>query len=227
MWTNLPPRRSSLFLPMLGGLLILTLFSGCALWKKIIGRGEKPVLPRVLVLKIDCDNPEIGNKILVGILANLTPKVESFNSDQFELLISSITRKKAASQLSKTLVPVIDFSRETFYSQLEKSQYFRSKINLAVDLDYVVVGQAKEKALSELEEDNLLTAETASLKMLSLHDGSFPVKADFKQGFFEIVAPDRIGFKLAKPINKYLKTVRKTAKLETKALGAHPFQSEK
>jgi len=219
----------------LGGLLILTVFSGCSVLnlntlKRLIGRGEKPALPRVLVLGINCKNQEIANKILKGILTNITPKVESFDSAGFELLISSITHKKAglpppipplAGQLpryEKGLVPVIDFSSSTFYGQLEKSQYFRSKINLEVDLDYVVVGEAKEKELSELEEDNLVTAETASLKMISLHDGSFPVKTDFKQGFFEIVAPDRIGSKLAQPINKHLKTVRKTVKREAKIL---------
>lgn len=208
------------------GLVLLTAFSGCSILKVITGRKEKPAVPRVLVLGINCENQEIAGKIMEGILANITSSVESFDPAGFDLLISSITRKRARLPhppsgqppvYENGLAPVIDFSSSTFYSKLEKSQYFRTKINLEVDLDYVVVGEAKERKLSELEEGNLVTAETASIKMLALHDGSFPVKTDFKQGFFEIVAPDRIGGKLAERINKYLKTVRKAAKREAKA----------
>jgi hypothetical protein len=208
-------------------LIFSAALSGCSVLRMITGRREKPALPRVLVLGVACGNQEIADKISEGILANITSKVESFDPAGFELLISSITHKKAGLPpppygqppvYENGLVPAIDFSSSTFYGKLEKSQYYRTKVNLEVDLDYVVLGEAREKKLTELEEDNLVTAETASIKMLALRDGSFPVKAGFKQGFFEIVAPDRIGGKLADRINKYLKTVRKAAKREAQAL---------
>ncbi|OGR89128.1 MAG: hypothetical protein A3A86_05740 [Elusimicrobia bacterium RIFCSPLOWO2_01_FULL_60_11] len=197
---------------MLGIAVSCVVLSGCSVLNMFGGKKEKPAVPRVLVMGVECGNAEIGDLIAKGLLSNVTPSVESFDSAGFEVLISCITLKRRAE------APVIDFSSSTFYGKLEKSQYFRTKINLEVDLDYVIVGEAKEKKLSDLEEGNLVTAQTAGIKMLSLHDGSFPVKADFKQGIFEIVAPDRIGAKLADKVNKYLKTVRKAAKKEAKAL---------
>jgi len=208
-------------------LISAALFSACAVANKMMGKGEKPALPRVLVLGLESDNSEIADKITLGLLTNLTTKVESFDPARYELLISCITYRRAnlppppqgvGPTYTETFKPVVDFSSSTFYSQLEKSQYFRTKVYLETDLDYVVTGQAKEQERSELEQDIIVTAKTASVKMLSLHDGSFPVKTEFKQGFFEIVAPDRIGSKLADRINNYLKTVRKTEKREAKQL---------
>ncbi len=212
----------------------LKLYSACALLIlslcgfSVFGKKkDKEIPPRLLLLGIQGDNADIAGKIGEGVLSNITPKVEAFGPAGFELLISSITRKRAGLPLAASsdnsappsdLKPVIDFSSSTFYSQLSKSQYFRTKVNLETGLDYVVIGEAKEQKLSELEQGNLLTAETASIKMMDLKSGEFVVKDQFKQGLLEIVAPERIGIKLAGRINKYLATVRKEEKRESKQL---------
>ncbi len=210
------------------GLLGVLVFSGCSLIKTMMGKGEKKSIPRILVLGVKCAaNQEIGDQIADGILANMTPKVESFSAFGYELLISSITRKKAGlpppsgtyiPPYDEKTKPAIEFSSSTFYKDLTKSQYYRTKVILETGLDYVVTGEAKEQNLSELEVGNLVTAESAQIKLMELRTGEFVVEDTFKQGLFEIVAPDRIGIKLAGKINKYFSSVRKAEKKEAKEL---------
>ena len=74
----------------------------------------------------------------------------------------------------------------------------------------------KEKKLSELEEGNLVTAESASLNLLDLKSGRMALTGAFKQGGFEIVAPERIGAKFADRVNRYFKELRKQRKRMSK-----------
>jgi len=206
----------SKFTWFISALVLSGLLSGCAVVKKVKSRRRRLIPPRVLVLKVECDNPAVGSAIADGLLDNITKKVEAFNSEGYELIISSITRRKQKYSESE-VPPVINFSSATFYAQLEKSQYFRTQVLLETDLDYVIVGKAKEKDLSDLEFGNLITAETASVRMMELKTGRFVVTQSFKQGYFEVVAPERIGKKFTPRINKFLSRIRKSAKREAKS----------
>ena len=64
-------------------------------------------------------------------------------------------------------------------------------------MDYIAVGGAFEQKQNELEFGNLQTASTAQLLLLDLRNGKVILNETFTQGYFEIVAPERIGRKFA------------------------------
>jgi hypothetical protein len=186
---------------------------GCSVWKTIAQRREKR-FPRMIVLPFACENGGIGSKITGSLVENVDRRIEAFDEEKFELLLSSISRNRslqANADPSKdpSLEPIISFSSAAFFRDLVNNEMFRTKVNIETRLDYAVAGSAREKKLSELEAGNLVTAETAEMKLLELKTGKILLAETFKQGSFEITAPDRIGSKFAAKVNKKLKEIRK------------------
>lgn len=211
-------------------LLLPQLFCGCSVWKKIMTR-EKKVLPKMLVLPFACENDEIGKTIAKGFMENMDKNIAVLDQKEFENLLSSISlrNKILVGGTTEAKLPgnttdfaslrnteqrpklVISFSTSAFFKTLLIEESFRTKVRLETGLDYVVSGRAKEKILEELEAGNLKTAETAEMKLLELKSGEILSEEIFKQGLFEIVAPDRIGSKFAAKVKKKLKEIRKQA----------------
>ncbi len=206
------PRNDRFFI----SLFLMAILSGCSAVQTVLKKAEPKTHPKILVMGFHCDNGKIGGDIVSGLVANLSSKMDGYDSGSFEVFIASMTRKKEREGAKGKYT--IKFSSSIFDQELTRSQYFRSKVNLEMGLDYVVTGEAKEQKLSDLEQGNLVTAESASMKLMELRTGQVLLTDDFKQGFFEIVAADRIGAKFAASINKYFGHVAKEEKREEKEL---------
>ncbi len=100
----------------------------------------------------------------------------------------------------KSLVSVVD------------NQKFRQSLYEDYQIDYVVMGSAKKQDLSEMEFGNLETAATAYMTIVDLATGEILADEKFVQGYFEIVAPDRIGKKFAGVLNRKIKLIDKENK---------------
>lgn len=130
----------------------------------------------------------------------------------------STTPNASNSAQEEKVEPIFAFSTATFFRDVSLNEFFRTKVRLETGLAYIVKGSAKEQKLSALEVGNLQTAETAEVKMIELEKGTVLFSDNFKQGSFEVVAPDRIGSKFAAKINKKLKAMRKQEKKIQKEL---------
>ncbi|OGR97348.1 MAG: hypothetical protein A2902_00475 [Elusimicrobia bacterium RIFCSPLOWO2_01_FULL_64_13] len=123
--------------------------------------------------------------------------------------------------------PPVEFNQDNFFGELLRKKAFRDAVRRQTGLDYVAAGTAREEKRDAMDGENLKTAETASVKVLELESGSIFLEENFKQGLFEIVAPDRIGKKFAVRLNKEIKDLgkyeKKKAKEEKKAASRSPY----
>ena len=105
---------------------------------------------------------------------------------------------------------------EQFAKDLFKKDDVRSEFYRQSKIDYCVAGTANEQRLSELEAGNLITAENAEMRLLDLKTGDILLEANFKQGMFEIVAPERIGSQFASKVTRKLWIMKKDEKQKVK-----------
>ncbi len=212
--------------------IFMPLISGCGAFrvlKKMTTPKPKPELPAMWVMPITCENGDISKKLTEGFIENIPKKIQVMDTRNYEMYLTSrITRFEmekiryaqeegtAASTQPITLkIEPIKLSSSSFrdiINTVSGKEEDRIKFYHESGLDYLVFGKAKEKELDELELGNLLTAETAELKCISLKTGEFWIDEQFKQGMFEVVAPDRIGKKFAQIFEKKLKKTDKAAK---------------
>lgn len=223
-------------------LFAASVLCGCALsrWVKK-KKKEKLERPRIVVLNFSCESSKVGDEITKGLVENVAGKVIVLDQEEFQVLLSSITRQKDAmreadaemkkfrddvpedlaelilgkSAAGSVYEPIV-FSSATFFRDLVRDNEFRSKVLNDARVHYVVSGSARYKRLGTLETGNLETAETASMKVLDLNRGFIMMDENFKQGFFEIIAPGRIGKKFAFRVNRELKQMRKEDKRRKK-----------
>ncbi len=116
------------------------------------------------------------------------PPFEPPNEASYSKLVADLFRKRAA--------------REQFYKTTE--------------IEYVAIGRAKEKKLSALEAGNLITLQTADIKIMDVKTGEIIVDDSFKQGIFEVVAAERVGKKLANKVIDKFKEIAKDDKRQRK-----------
>lgn len=206
-------------------LALLILLAGSASFTGCLGGAAKkqvPVIPKMLVFPVDCDCPtqEIGTDITKGFVESMPKKMQVFNLQEFEKYLSSRTVT-----LDQILTAVKTDAGSTpgeipSYSTLVRDLLTKSKARASfyqlTEIDYLVVGRAKEKVLTGLEEGNLRTAQTADIKMMDLKTGEILVDESFRQGRFEVVAPNRIGYKLANQVDSKLDQIKKEQKQKAK-----------
>lgn len=186
-------------------------FTGCGWFKKITKKKEKPALPKMLVLTIQCEDLEVSEKITKGLIENIEKKIEVVGEKDFAMTLG--TRPIAMEDYfpSGSFPLFQKLSRDLF-----RKQEVRTKFYFEAGVDFLAKGEAKEKKWGELETGFVKTAETAELKFLDLKTGTVLLEERFEQGLFEIVAPERIGTKFAGKINKRLNQLRKQQKKEQK-----------
>lgn len=217
------------------------LFTGCAMWKKMTKKKPKPILPKMLVAPFLCDNGEIGDMITKRFVENINKNIMVMDYQQYQVYLTSraaikelesksqitesVSTASAVMESKSTPVPKMLESETTgqifsFMDRLSqdlfKSEDARTKFYQENEIDYFVIGKAKEKVLTELELGNIKTAETAEMKLLEIKTGQTLVDESFQQGYFEIVAPDRIGKKFAKRVNDKFKQMKKEVKIKKK-----------
>jgi TolB-like protein len=184
-------------------------FSGCALLQQMTASRPKPRVPVVLVLPFKCENSEVAGKITQGFVENLTgKKAEGMDLAKYELVLAS----NALLMKGTTDWVEINDSSSTFFSRLSRDEDLRRAVVRQAGVDYVVGGSAMEQKWSEIDMANIATAESAEFIFFDLRAGKMECYGEFKQGIFEIVAPDRIGSKLASQVIKYLKEDQATIK---------------
>lgn len=212
---------------ILYSVIISQILCGCFATKIIVKLLEKKVPPKIVVLPILCENSETGEKITKGLVENIDKKVEALDQKNFKLFLASYSIHieeylPAEISTSPFEVPVgtltqISPTLKYFSKELFEKAEIRGRFYLESGINYLVVGQAKEQKWGPLEIENIKTAEKAEFKLLELKSGRILLEENFKQGSFEIVAPERIGSKFASKINKKLKQIRKQARKIEKA----------
>lgn len=239
-------------------LILLSLVSGAsAKWRWLTGVEEEERKPILLFLPITCDNAEVATKINEGFEDAIHSKTERMNLDEFDIYLSSFSidiplhlypvKKKSVGLTDKLVaqdpilggqaqvevkeeesVPDVDI-RDFLTQRLRKDPAFQRAFYEKGGVRFFGLGQSKEMVLTELEFGNLQTAETASIEIWDLKQSELILNESFRQRGFEIVAPERIGKKLALEINKVFseiyrkeerqaKEARKAAKKQSKLL---------
>ena len=194
--------RSSLVRVMVGVVVGIVIgFSGCASLNSLWQGVPKPQKAILFFLPFACENQKIADEISKGFEENLSQKVELLKLDNFGSYISSHS-VQVPGYIEKGQVQL-----ENLINDLFKKDDVRELFAEKTGIDYLVVGKAKEQKQTELELGNVVTAETAEVRMLELRTGEILLDEGFKQGLFEIVTPDRIGKKLALKVNLRLDQV--------------------
>lgn len=205
--------------------ILLSLAAACALCgcaalnsvQSFLGKDSR-FRPVLLVLPVTCENNKIGEDITLGLIGNIGGGAEVLDVKKFEVYLTSramaLGKPATALSLSSGPVPPAELppSAAELLEDVRKSEKARRRLREQSGIHYLVFGKAKEKNLSELEINNLVTAETAEMKLIDLGEDEVLSHEFFKQGFFEIVAPDRIGGKFASIINRKLKQINKDRK---------------
>jgi hypothetical protein len=214
------------------GLLTLP---GCTALNKVLGRGPKPKLPAILVLPFTCDNKEIGAAITKGFKDEITTRLEILDPGSFRLYIATqnarvsqklpgFTPLPGIPQISSSAAPSSDElappapkgpSPDELLQGLPNDSQARRRLRKESGVAYLVAGQAKEQVQTELEAGNIKTAATASVRVWDLETNELLSEEAFKQGFFEIVVPERIGSKLAERVNRRFKEIRREDQIRT------------
>lgn len=179
--------------------------------KRIFKKKEKVALPIMLVLTVECSDLEIREKITKGLIENIEKKIEVLGEREFALTLGTPPISMEDYFPSASLPLYQKLSRDLF-----RKQEVRTKFYFESGVEYLVKAEAKEKKWGELETGRIKTAETAELKLLEIKSGNVLLEENFKQGGFEIVAPERIGSKFASKVNKRLNQLRKERKKEEK-----------
>jgi hypothetical protein len=205
---------------------------GCAAISQMLGFGPQPVRPKLLVLPFVCDSPEIGVAVAKGFKREVTSKIEALDPASFQLFLAT---RSAQSQmlpgfaslpgvpaLSSASVPSNSngappaLSAAELLSDLPQSAQARRRLHKDGGIAYLVAGQAKQQIWSELEAANIKTAATASIRVWDLETDELLSEETFQQGGFEIVAPERIGAKLADRVNRRLNDIRREDELRSR-----------
>ncbi len=190
----------------------------------------RKVIPRILVLPFACPNSEISKKMTEGFVDDINKKIPVITEDKFEIHVTSMARMAALRKLSldggrerdrdrdREREPepekpdfLVAFSSNSFFREVARKEAWRNKLYLDYDVYYVVLGAAREKKLSSLEMGNLVTADSADIRILDVKTGQIFLEDYFRQGDFQVLAPDHIGSKFADKFNKKYKQVLKDA----------------
>lgn len=216
------------------GMFLMVQFSGCAFPKFFTKRQEMKVQV-LLALPFYCENYQVAEEITKNFKETLNKKTEVVDLKGFDSYLSShpirmpeyfpdsVKKSSGAASFSSPKNITVSTSSamgsslfEKLINDLFEKEEVREKFYRESGIDYIVIGKAKEKELTELEYGNLVTAETAEMKLLELRTGEILLDESFKQGVFEIVAPDRIGKKMASKVNGKLNQIRKEEKRAVK-----------
>lgn len=185
--------------------------SGCFSRKGLKKIKVEKIVPRMIVLPFDCRELTVEEKMTQGFIENLNKKVEVLDYEKFKFYLTTRSVQIAEIDFS-THSLVKSFNRILRDETLLKSFFDQTQIQ------YLMMGKAKEKLLSDLEISNLITAQTAQMKLIGLETGVVLLEESFKQGLFEVVAPERIGSKFADKANKKLKKIWKAERRKEKEL---------
>ncbi len=191
------------------------LLSGCFAWKALTRKREKETPPKMLVFPFISNDQEIGNKITQSLIESVDSKVEVLDLQKFKLLLSSTSLSMDIYLPAN--IPASALTQENFFKEVINKTESRNEFYKDTGIDYVVMGKAKKMTLTELEIGNLETAESAQMQFVEVKNGGILLDEKFKQGLFEVVAPDRIGAAFASKVNKKIKAIRKELKRKLKA----------
>lgn len=199
----------------------LVLLPGCLAVNQMLGRAPKPEQPRMLILPFSCDDAELGATITQGFTKEITSKVDLLDPASFQLYLATHSARAQALPGFASLpgVPALSsgpapsgqpqaLSASDLLSGLPQSAEARRRLYKDGGVAYLAAGEAREQVWSELESGYIKTAATASVRVWDLETDELLSEEIFKQGSFEIVAPDRIGAKLADRVNRRLREVR-------------------
>lgn len=193
---------------------------------------EEKVLPKILVFPFEIENAGLTEKITKGFVGELNKDLEILDSQKFQASLTTHPVRMSPyfpppvstatpNVESPVFVPKIPISTISILSppmqqlavDLFKKEDVRAKFYQESKIDYFVTGRGKEQERGDLEAAIVNTAETVQMKLLDLKSGELLLEENFKQGSFEIVAPDRIGSKLASKVNQRLRELWKEEKL--------------
>ncbi len=210
------------------------LFAGCGGLKSLMKKGEVPEKSKMLIFPFDCDcqTVEISSAVTYGFISGMPKTILVMDLQGFETYLATRSIRLEEIALSNNAAPRVENSsssaatidalppapfnysimiRDLFTKQAARKQFYK-----VTGIQYIAVGRAKEKILGPLEEGNLKTAQTADVKLMDAETGEILVDDSFKQGLFEIVAPSRVGIKLANKVMNKMKDIAKEQKLKLK-----------
>ncbi|OGR78240.1 MAG: hypothetical protein A3I11_01635 [Elusimicrobia bacterium RIFCSPLOWO2_02_FULL_39_32] len=209
-WQVMKFKPHSICIYMVVLVLFLT-FSGCFSRKGIKKVKVEKIVPRMIVLPFDCAELTVEEKMTKGFIENIHEKVIVLDSEKLQFYLTTRSVHMDEIDLSSSSITK-SFNRVLRNEAVLKRFFEQSQIQ------YLVMGKAKEKLLGELEIGNLITAETAQMKLIGFQRGEVLLEESFKQGLLEVVAPERIGSKFAAKVNKKLKKIWKEERRKEKQL---------
>ncbi len=228
----------------LGGLALFAvflgaMFSGCGGVKSMLKKKEALQKPQMFVFPFDCDCVEVtlSSSVTTGFMKGLPESVEPLDLQGFEsyLTTAGVTMADVTGEAPPTApsapaesldpsapppmaepAPPVSINYSVLVANLFTKRAARERFHKTTGIEYLVIGRAKERKLSSLEAGNLITVQTADIKVMDAKTGEIIVDDSFKQGGFEIVAADRVGKKLAAKVIDKFKEIAKDAKRQRK-----------